>query len=296
MRDLQAFLSFALFGALSCAELIKRTGDPELYLPTLLYTGQGPICDALRGLFNPASVSHPVWDERLMNGDTLEADWVKHWHSETNALPLTDVRSFTARKRAFYLCHTNGSDLLKISGTDAEAFLELLELPDRECIRAIIRLINVFFGIRDETEALRIWMSHRYNQQPRTVLCSSSRVQRKDLEIARPLLSTRMKAAFDVATDHVVLRLKSESSYALRMDYEMFQLLNQSQKGAPTLFIENAATRRLWRFMEQLAGRSGEPDDEVRVTVQDTVSSKIISFTVDRTAGTYLSVELEDRR
>lgn len=293
LRELEGFISYLLFAGRSCADLIATSGDRDLALPQLPFTGTGRLFDVVRETFDPARVTHPIWDELLAFGETKLEDWDSGWTHEVGPISPDDSEKFAARKRAFYFFHAHGASLLDISGNDENEFLSFLAAPDRDAIRLLFRRINKFFGVESGPDELRVWQSHRYNQAPRRIFYSNLTRPRREFELMRPKLASSMAQAFELKKDHVVLRLRSNPSARLRVDYPIFHLLAQADRGVPVQYLEGDANRRLWQFMELLSEPIDTRDD-VPVLIFDPVGGEQIRVTVDPIARQYVSIEVKE--
>lgn len=289
LRELLAFVSYLLFAGRSCDRLITSLGSRGSSLPNLPFLGRGGLFDVVRATFDPTNIAHPLWDEALVYAQTNAVDWVPEWPPEVDKLSQDNEERFASRKRAFFFCHKYGDDLLRIASDDESHFGRFLESSQREALRLIIRRINAFFGDAAGSDALRVWQSHRYNQSPRSILYSSSARKRADFEIVNPHLRPTMQKGFDLAQDHARLRLRANPAVSLRIDYPLFEMLAQAERGLPMMALDTDLTRRLWQFVEQLS----EPDeqDEAHITVLDSISGERMRVTVDALAKSYLSVE-----
>lgn len=294
VRELQALVSFLLFAGRSCTEMVRTGGEYEFALPQLPYTGEGSLFDRIRESFDPAKVSHPVWDEALVTGDTQPADWVADWHREIGNLDGANEPRFVARKRAFYFFHAQGDALLQMADQDEREFADFLMMTEREALRLILRRINRFFGHDTGSDELRVWQSHRYDQSPRRTLYSVAAKSRQSFQIVHPKLRPGMARAFDLAQDHVIIRLRNTQQAKLRVDFPVFELLARAERGVPVMFLEVDATRRLWQFMEGLA-EYVDSDQEPSVLILDAVTGEQITVTVDLETEAYLKIRRSAR-
>jgi len=291
LRELLGFISYLLLAGRKCDTLLKDSFKLSYSFPQLFFSGQGEIFNILRQTFDPAKITHPVWDDVLINAETEEREWFKHWHIENDSIDPVDIERFTARKRAFFFCHEKGEELLKISADDESEFANFMETTEREALRLLIRRINSFFGVESNSDALNVWQSHRYNQSPRKVLYSSIIKKRIEFQILRPKLINTMAHAFDLAQDHVLLCLKSRNNAKLRVDFNLFELLAKADRGFPVMSLEHEATRRLWQFMEKLTDLENEFLDEMEISIFDPTSGDHLKVSVDRENKQYLTID-----
>lgn len=290
LRELQAFVAYLLYGGRDCDQLLQTSGGMEHSFPQLPLIGVGRLFDQIRCSFDPGRTTHPVVDDLLVSG-RVEADtWVDGWAAEVDALDPYNASRIVARKRAYFFCNKDGHKLLDLANDDETLFGEFLTSDnDKDTARTIIRKINAFFGAGTSAEDLRVWQSHRFGQSSRRILYSVTTLNRRAFEVARPRLRHSMAKAFDLAQDHLMFRLRNKRMARLRVDFPMFQLLAQAERGVPVLFLDNDASRRLWTFMEMLS----EPivwEDDVTVTVMDPFSKQQLTVTVDGEARKYLEI------
>ncbi len=288
VRDLQGFISYILFGDRDCSELLRRSGEVSGCLHSLVFSGQGLLFDSIRETFDPGRVSHPIWDEKLVYGETNAEDWLKEWE-ELDAISIDDDDLFIARKRAFYFYHRNGDALLDIAIDDESQFERFIQMDNREMLRESLRLINMFFGSECIDDKLHVWHSHRYDMSPRRVLYSHEEMLRNEFKIVIPRLSDSMSMAFDWIPDHVELRLDSNPDAALRIDYSLFGLLLKARRGTPMVVLEDDNTRRLWQFMEKLS--TEESDFESTIRILRPFARSRFEVVVDLHDCTYLSTK-----
>lgn len=291
LRELQNLISYLLFAGRSCEQLLRDSGDQRFAIGQLPFKGKGKLFKILKEHFDPAGISHPLWDEALVSAETDPAGWLPEWPVEDDSLSPNDWDRFKARKRAFYFFHANGDELLVLAGNDESEFESFLRMPEREALRLIIRRINSLFGISGKGEELRVWQSHRYNQSPRQILYSSQLCQRSELEIVHPRLRSSMAEAFELTENHILLRLKRHHAASLRVDFALFHLLQQAERGVPVLSLEGDVVRRLWQFMEQLYDPAKEEAiDEVKVVLLDRTSGEQLTIIIDPQDKRYLSI------
>lgn len=299
MRDLEGFVTYLLFADRDCTTLLRQSDDADLALPQLPYRGQGPLFDAVRQTFDPARVCHPIFDDALLDNTLAIADW---WHADSaysGSLDTQAVERFARRKREFYFYHRQGDSLLQLAGDDEQAFAAFLAESDpRKSLRSILQKLTIFFGRAADADRLPVWQSHRYDQSAQRILYAVQQRERREFELLRPQLARHMAAAFDLADDHKVLRLKDKPKASLRIDFALFRLLHQAERGLPVLLLQPETTRRIWQFLEQLTDQEMMTDEEITVQILDPVTGERFDVTVDlQTIQTsrYLTIERRER-
>jgi hypothetical protein len=78
MRQLVGFIAFLITGGQSAADRLKAGQDATgfAYSNLAFEGGIGPLFDAVRAVFDPATVTHPEWDERLWLGEMDPQAWL----------------------------------------------------------------------------------------------------------------------------------------------------------------------------------------------------------------------------
>jgi len=300
MRDVQAFVSYLLFANRACDGLIQTSNQAFNALPQLVYNGTGTLFKEASRTFDPARIAHPRIDDALVTGSSQidAAGWLVGSGVANVSLDPGEKTLFHQRKRAFYFFHRNGDALLPMASDDERLFADFLALAEREALRDILRKLNYFFGQGNDAERLQVWQYHRYDQSAHHVLYALDSRARGELEIVKPVLVDHMAAAYDLAADHVLLRLKSTSQASrrahLRIDYHLFQVLLQAERGLPMLLLQPPIARRIWQFLEQAAPtqKRSDEDTEKRVDVIDpTLNERLtVTFDIQDGAEQYISV------
>jgi hypothetical protein len=272
--------------------MASENGLSENFVAELVFSGKGRLFDALRAGFDPAHVCHPKQDLAILTAQLDADEWAHDWAREEHALTATQTKEMEMRRRRFYFFCKSGEELLRIAhGMDSD-FDAFLRLNEREAIRALLGAVNAAFGVCDDRDSLRVWKCHRFDHSVERGLCSTTQLNRNVFEIARPRLRPPMCDAFDITEDHILLRHKSDPTAHLRVDFPLFVLLQQAQQGLPILSLGNELTRRLWQFMERLAGqRTNGPDGEADVVIRDVHTSTCMRVTVDLEHNKYLAIE-----
>ena len=289
MRELQSFISFLLFGGRRCQELLQSSGAEKFSLPNLVYAGEGKLFDAIRITFDPAKISHPGWDDKLVYAETSENDWIDGCNLQHDAIDPDNWDRFVTRKRAFFFFDVNGDALLSIAEDDETEFGRFLELSASEARRTLIKRINRFFGDVG-TDKIRVWQNHRYNQSPRRMFYATQERSKTEFEVIKPQLTPLMSQGFDFAQEYAIFRLRDRHSIKLKVDFLLFQLLLQSECGVPVVSLEGDANRRLWQFMEHLSDGAHIDMSETTVTISDSTTSEQITITVNAEIGKYISI------
>jgi len=291
LRELLSFLSYLIFAGRSCSQLIETAGNDVFDIVSLIFEhGQGQAFEYIRRSFDPASITHPIWDELLLAA-SIKDNWVDEHFVPLEAIDSTNSDQFDLRKRQFFFFNEYGKVLLEICDDDASRFQKFLDQDDKQIIRELISKLNAFFGVKRTNAELEMWNGHRFNNSPRKILLSAGKVKASQFSIGRPSLLPSMSKGISSSMSYVRLQRKDTPSVFLRVDLEMYRLLMETERGLPMLIIENDVTKRIWRFVEQLQTLDDLSDDELTVTLLDVDEKREFVVQIDREEKRYLSIE-----
>jgi hypothetical protein len=292
LRELLSFLSYLLFGGRSCSQLNATVGNDEYSLLSLIYgKGQGQAFEFIRRSFDPAAITHPIWDERLLSAQVKE-NWVTDYFNTMEAFHSNNTAQFELRKRQFFFFNADGQALIDICDDDISLFKRFMgEKDDKKIIKELIAKLNAFFGVKRTRAELDVWNGHRFNNSPRNMLVSTDKLKVSKFDIGRPTLRPSMQNGIDTRYNYILLRRSDNHDVFLRIDLEMFCLFAEAERGVPMLYIEIPAAKRVWRFIEQLQGASGDHDDELTVTILDVEDKKELCVTIDVEDKRYTAIE-----
>ena len=294
LRELQSLVSFLIFGNRSCAKLTTTSSENKYDLCNLLYQGDGRLFDAIRGAFDPAKVSHPVWDEHILS-NTMSADtWVTGYTVSPEALNPSNTELFNLRKRQFFFFNTNGEVLLSISDDTVIKFQHFLEQEDKAIIKDMIQKLNAFFGTTATNSELEIWASHRYNNAPRKILMSTGKMKRSDFKVGRPKLNSIMETGIKMVQNYVRIEKKDAPDVFLKVDFDMYSLLLEAERGVPVLLMESDTVKKVWRFIEQLQNEDDINDeDDISIALFDVQGKREVKVVIDRESKRYSSISVK---
>ena len=295
LRELQSFITYLIFGNRSCNFISRTTGSNQYNLVNLVFSGKGAIFDVIRNAIDPVEISHPTWDERILLNDIPSESWIEGHEVPAEAISYDNYELFKLRKRQFYFFNKYGDDLLKIMDDDDTRFQEFLNQDSGKIIKELIRKLNTFFGaVRASNSELQIWTGHRYNNEPRKVLISMGTIKKSSLKIGRPALLKSMQNGIDMTSSYIRLEKKDVAHIFLKIDFDMYMLLTEAERGVPVLFMESDLVKKVWRFVEQLQSFDDiKEDDTVTVSLLDVQNKKKISVAIDREENKYSSIDGE---
>lgn len=286
VRDLEAFVSYLIFGDRDCATIAKTTGNNHYEVANLVYSGCGKLFDAFREAFDPVSVSHPVWDEKILTNTIAPDTWETGFVPPVETIDAYNLDEFYLRKRQFYFFNRNGQTLLDILDDDIADFQRFLRQSDKAIIKDVISKLNAFFG-RTEKNELVIWSGHRYNNSPRSVLISTGSMKAKRFIVGRPKLLPSMQTGIDMAENYLRFSPKDFASVFLKIDFAMFSFLSAAERGVPVLYMESVMTKRVWRFVERLQRC-------VEQSVDDT--AEVSLFDIQNRSEYKVEVDLDEKK
>lgn len=294
LRELQSFVSYLLFGNRNCAALTTTSSQNKYDLCNLIYQGEGRLFDAIRGAFDPAKVSHPIWDEKVLMNTMEPETWISGYIVSPEALNPNNTELFALRKRQFYFFNSCGNVLLDISDDAVIKFQRFLCMEDKAIIKDLIQKLNAFFGTSSNNSELEIWASHRYNNAPRKILISTGKMKRSDFRIGRPKLNSVMENGIKMVQNYVRLEKKGTSEVFLKIDFDMYNLLLEAERGVPVLLMESDTVKKVWRFVEQLQSETDlEDEDDVTLSLFDVQGKKEIVVSIDRESKRYSNISVK---
>lgn len=296
MRDLQGFLSFLLFGGLSGGDLIKLEPHFENRYFNLCFEGEGELFDAIRGVFDPIRVTHPIIDEHLWEHTGVYEGWL------FGRPPLTPdhyddaEEQFRALKRQYYFEHEEGDALVRQIEQDDRDFLDLVRSDEENAERHLNRVleaINSFYcpSLTEDGEALRLWASQQYDGHASRVLVSCYRVARQRFRLQLPKVAPSLENAIDFQADHVLLRyVDSSQPVGLRIGRGLWRALMLAGRGMPFALRSKEYAQSLESFLTEVR-RSGGLDSRLQtVYLYDLDRRECRPYKVDRKSRQYISI------
>jgi hypothetical protein len=285
MRELQGLIAVMLTDRQTCAEA-KANGAASPYWINVFEGGEGPLFEALRR-FDPATITHPLLDDKLWRRADRDDDWFAPWPRQaTTTAPLDDrLEELQNTKRRALFEHADGAALLSSSDQVDEELAELLQ-ADTRALRRIVRWLNRFFDRDEETsEHLYLWMTHRYDANASRYAAASAAVPLADLELLLPRLRAPLDQAFpDFRADHAILTTKrANGQVGLRIDRLLVEALLAAERGLPTTFRRGEPEARVSGFISKLAKiyRDAAKQDQIQVRLVDRDTGRNVEVTVD---------------
>ena len=267
MRQLMGFVAYLLTGGQTEAERIRAGQDESSFTYSTLafHGGVGRLFDSVRAVFDPATITHPLWDEALWLGETAATEWLDKPPANPLAMPDLDRESgYAAIKRRFYFEHANGTDLLALIPRDEIEFQNVLTSESRAAasiVRDFVLDINRFYEpdcSDSERDRLQLWQSHRYDVRPPQAFIALRSLPHQQLRIERPRMAEWVKAWLppeqeDLRSFALVAAAADNHDIALmEVDRDLYLTLIEAQRGLGSASWSRSSTRRITRFVDQI--------------------------------------------
>jgi hypothetical protein len=275
MRQLMGYLAYLTTGGTDSASRIMSQGSGRYHYASLAFDQNvdGPLFDLIKRAFDPATVTHPAWDEELWRGTTDPTDWIDPSDlpaAPAGLAPEEREASFRVAKRRFFFEHTRGDELLRLLPSDEADFEGVLRdglSGDVELVRKIVLAINRFFepdAEQDEDRELKLWQSHRYDVRPPTAFVALYSQRADELAAKAPKLAEWVDAwlASDLrSVSHFAIETETQagSPNRLLIDRDLFLTLREAAVGLGRSTWSRSVARKITRFVDGLHRRTHEP-------------------------------------
>ena len=119
-------------------------------------------------------------------------------------------------------------------------------------------------------------------------------MKRSDFRIGRPKLNSVMENGIKMVQNYVRLEKKGTSEVFLKIDFDMYNLLLEAERGVPVLLMESDTVKKVWRFVEQLQSETDlEDEDDVTLSLFDVQGKKEIVVSIDRESKRYSNISVK---
>ena len=301
MRQLVGYVAFLLAGGQSAADRLRSGQDAAglAYSSLAFESGDGPLFQAVREVFDPAALTHPTWDEKLWCGETDSSDWLFSAPAPVLTLPSEQENGFRAAKRRFYFEHVNGNELIDLLPQDELEFERLLDqgvAGTGGLVRSLVLAINRFYDpdfSERERDRLLLWQSHRYDVRAPAAFVSLRDVPHQQLRIKPqryadwveewlpPEQQTRRSFA-------LVAEMNGENIPLLDVDRELYLTVLEAQRGLGRSSWTRTATRRITRFIDRLDRAIPDTTDGIEdVRIRNVATDLDDRFSVQRNPSKY---------
>ena len=297
MRQLVGFIAFLLSGGQRAAERI-RSGQDAIglgYFNLAFEGGIGLLFEAVRQVSDPATLTHPTWDERLWRGETEATEWLFDVPASALTLPSEREQGFRAAKRRFLFEHIAGGELFDLLPHDESEFERLLSQGDARAaglVRSLVLALNRFYepDLPDrQRDRLLLWQSHRYDVRAPAAFISLRDLPHQQLRVevqryadwVENWLPPEQRARASFA---LVAEVGGKDVALLEVDRELFLTLVEGQRGLGRSSWSRTATRRIARFVDQIdrATESATSDGVEDVRIRNVATDLDETFSVQR--------------
>lgn len=267
MRQLMGFVAYLITGGTDSARRLVSQRDNRFSYATLAFEGgEGPLFALAKDAFDPARVTHPVYDEQLWRGTTNPSGWV-----DPNDIPLGAAycapgdreRCFRIAKRRFYFEHEAGHELLMALPHDESDFDRVLAdglIGDPQLVRDLVLAINRFYEPdcpKDDDNRLTLWQSHRYDVQAPAAFVALYDEPADGMTVAGPELASwvLLWLAADLRrVTHFALKTPVHHGHQnqLLIDREVYLTLREAAVGLGRSTWSRSVARQVTRFVDEL--------------------------------------------
>jgi hypothetical protein len=274
MRQLMGFVAYLITGGVdSTARLRSQKDDSYLYANLAFEGGEGPLFNLVRRAFDPAQITHPVYDEELWRGTTNPNEWLDPNDVPVGAASCSEEdreRCFKMAKRRFYFEHAAGAELLQALPHDEEAFNRTLAdglEGDAQLVRDMVLAINRFYepdSAKEEDDRLTLWQSHRYDVQAPAAFVAMYHESADEMKVEgpsqAPWVSDWLAANLRGVTEFALTTSEhNDSRTRLLVDRELYLTLRESAVGLGRSTWSRSAARKVTRFVDELHRLLQEP-------------------------------------
>ncbi len=273
MRQLVGFLAFLISGGQAASDRLRTGQDATglAYSNLAFEGGEGQLFSRVSEVFDPAVMTHPIWDERIWRGETGTGDWLRGAPTSVLNLPPSGrAEGFRALKRRFFFEHVEGQSLFDLIPSDETEFSDLLvkggAAAAPSLVRSLVLALNRFYEPdfpEKHRDRLLLWQSHRYDvRAPAAFVCLRD-LPHQQLRIESMHYADwverwlppeqQLRRSFAL-----VAELAEGREAVLELDRELYLTLLEAQRGLGRSSWSRTATRRVTRFIDQI-DRGTEP-------------------------------------
>ncbi|MFF4876334.1 hypothetical protein [Micromonospora sp. NPDC000668] len=283
MRQLVGFVAFLLTGGATAAVRLASPSSSRYHYAQLAFEGgDGPLFDAIRASFDPATVTHPRRDMDLWLGTTAPKEWVDgRCPAAIQTLPSGDrIDEYRALKRRFFFEHRDGRSLIGLLPSDERGFDKLVtdgRAGSATVVRDLLLAINRFYEPDcpdTDRERLVLWQSHRFDVKAPNTFLMLHEVRHGRFRIRAPELAPWVNAWLPqeqrlVRMFALIATNEHDATIAsLLVDRALYLTLAEARWGLGRTSWSRSATRRVTRFVDKV-------HSSVNVSVSDVVDVRI---------------------
>jgi len=267
MRQLMGFIAFLITGGTDSAGRLLSQRDARYLYATLAFDGgEGPLFDLVSRAFDPARVTHPIYDEELWRGATKRDHWLDPNDVPVGCAGLPEEdreRAYKIAKRRFYFEHKHGAELLAALPRDEELFDQALSdglKGDVQLVRQMVLAVNRFYepdSSKTDDNRLTLWQSHRFDVKAPAAFVAMYSEPADGMKVEGPSLASWVTAWLDPDLRRVTqfaLRTAEHGGKHTRLlvDRELFLTLRESAVGLGRSTWSRSVARKVTRFVDEL--------------------------------------------
>lgn len=296
MRQLVGFVAFLITGGRDVDARMAQGVDALYYAQLAFEGGEGPLFDAVREAFDPATVTHPRRDMDLWRATTASAGQV-----EAEQVPAIDappsherIREYRGLKRRFFFEHPDGDSLIGLLPRDERSFDDLVakgRVGGATVVRELLVAINRFYepdGSDEDREQLVLWQSHRFDVRAPITFLALHRIHHDRFDVRAPRLAKWVDEW--LPDDQRLLRtfaLTASDEYgkivaSLLVDRALYLTLVEARRGLGRASWSRNAARRITRFVDELHNSVSSNKDVVDVRIRNVENNIEESFEIQR--------------
>ena len=298
MRQLVGYVAYLLTAGSSAVERLSQPGSFRYHYANLAFEerGCGPLFDAVRACFDPATTTHPRHDMDLWRGTTVPHEWLVRGPAPVGPQQMAEASradAFAALKRRFFFEHGGGSDLLQLWPEDEQVFDRFVtrgEAGDPGVVRDLIFAMNRFFEpdtLGSAREEVYLWQSHRYDVRAPSTFVSLHTLSHQCFRV-EPLryagwVTAWLPAEQRMARSFALVAEAGDTAPAVLMvDRDLYLTLHEATTGLGRTTWTRSATRKLTRFIDHLHRLSQPPSSVESIRIRNTETDLEHRFEIQR--------------
>jgi hypothetical protein len=303
MRQLMGYVAYLITGGTAANQRHKSQKDGTFLYANLAFDrGEGPLFDLVRRAFDPARVTHPLYDEDLWRGTTRPEDWLDPNDVPVGAASCAEEdrdRCFKLAKRRFFFEHVAGAELLRALPHDESDFDNALTEGvggDPQLVRDMVLAVNKFFEpdcTKEDDDKLTLWQSHRYDVQAPAAFVALYHESADGMTVEGPALASWVDAWLDPDLQRVTqFALKTSDHHdeqtRLLVDRELYLTLQEAAVGLGRSTWSRSVARKVTRFVDELHRLFHEPKPLSDLEIRNVDTNLRIHVQVRREPARYL--------
>jgi hypothetical protein len=303
MRQLMGYVAYLITGGTAANQRHKSQRDGTfLYANLAFERGEGPLFDLVRRAFDPARVTHPLYDEELWRGTTKPEDWLDPDDVPVGAASCAEEdreRCFKLAKRRFFFEHAAGTELLRALPHDESDFDKALSEGvggDPQLVRDMVLAINKFFEpdcTKEDDDKLTLWQSHRYDVQAPAAFVALYHEPADGMTVEGPSLAPWVDTWLDADLRRITqFALKTGDHRGeqtrLLIDRELYLTLQEAAVGMGRSTWSRSVARKVTRFVDELHRLFHEPKALSDLEIRNVDTNLRVHVQVRREPARYL--------